>query len=267
MTAVAAALASALAIWLWVGPSSRYGRMHVEPVPPRAASGDRWHGGVAVGAVLVPAVGVLWGGGTGVAVAMVIVLVVSTAALLLRRGRRRAEARRAGAEVAVAAGTVSGLLRAGRIPTLALIEAAADVPLLTGAAAELTMGGDPSDELRRAALKPGRQALARLADAWSISARTGAPLAGVWARTTDMVAAQEEVVRVVEAELAAARSSGRMMACLPAVGLLLGGALGGDPIGFLFGSPVGWVCLVGAGALTCAGLLWLDAIAASAGGR
>lgn len=265
--AALAGVASAVAVWLWVGPSCRHERRHAQPEVPRAASG---HGRgllwflVALGLVMC---GGLVAGGAGAVATLAVAIVGSTVRLLVRRARRRAAVRRAEIEVAVAADAVSGLLRAGRIPTLALVEAAADARVLAGAAAELTAGGDPGDVLRRAAAEPGQQALARLADAWSISARTGAPLAGVWGRTAELVAAQQEVARVVDVELASARSSGRLMAVLPAVGLLLGSALGGDPILFLVGHPIGWVCLVGATVLTCVGLLWLDAIAASVGGR
>ncbi len=267
VVAVGAASASAIAVWLWVGPSARYERIQAQPELPRASSRDgRGVLGLVAAVVLVVCGGVV-GGAAGAMAMLVLALAGSTVAVLVRRGRHRTALRRAGAEVALAADTVAGLLRAGRVPTLALVEAAADAPVLAAAAAELTAGGDPGDVLRRAAVAPGQQALARLADAWSISARTGAPLAGVWGRAAELVAAQQEVARVVDAELASARSSGRLMAALPAVGLLLGGALGGDPLGFLFGHPIGWVCLVGTAVLTCSGLIWLDAIAASAGGR
>ncbi|HRL79500.1 MAG TPA: type II secretion system protein, partial [Propioniciclava sp.] len=121
--------------------------------------------------------------------------------------------------------------------------------------------------LRRLAERPGCAGLAELADAWEIATRTGASLVDAVDVAVQRLAAQEEVDRVVATELAAARLSGIMMAVLPLVGLGLGYALGGNPVGFLIGQPVGWVCLnVGVG-LACAGVAWIDAIAAGAEGR
>ena len=56
------------------------------------------------------------------------------------------------------------------------------------------------------------------------------------------------------------------MAVLPLVGIGLGYALGGDPLGFLLAQPAGWVCLNVGVALVCAGVWWIDAIAAQAEG-
>ena len=53
-----------------------------------------------------------------------------------------------------------------------------------------------------------------------------------------------------------------MLALLPLLGLALGVAVGGDPLGWLLGSPLGWACLgVGIG-LTALGLAWAGRIVA-----
>ena len=54
---------------------------------------------------------------------------------------------------------------------------------------------------------------------------------------------------------------------LPFVGLLLGSGLGGDPLGFLVGAVIGWMCLNVGVALACGGVLWIDTVAQRSGGR
>ena len=66
----------------------------------------------------------------------------------------------------------------------------------------------------------------------------------------------------VEAGLAGARATAAILAGLPLLGLLLGQALGADPVAFLLsGGAGGWLLLIGS-ALICAGLLWSDTIIA-----
>ena len=48
-----------------------------------------------------------------------------------------------------------------------------------------------------------------------------------------------------------------MLALLPAFGLVLGIAVGGDPIGWLLGTPLGVACLVLGLILIALGLFWL----------
>jgi tight adherence protein B len=53
-----------------------------------------------------------------------------------------------------------------------------------------------------------------------------------------------------------------MLALLPALGLLLGVAIGGDPLGWLLGTPLGWACLVAGLLLIATGLAWATRIVA-----
>jgi tight adherence protein B len=68
--------------------------------------------------------------------------------------------------------------------------------------------------------------------------------------------------RQVDAQLAGARATGRLLAGLPVLGLGLGVAIGGSPGDFLLHTPVGAICLSVAVALDIAGLAWMDRIAA-----
>ena len=65
----------------------------------------------------------------------------------------------------------------------------------------------------------------------------------------------------LESELAGPRASGRLMGFLPAVGIALGQSVGSGPTHFLTRTLAGQVCLVTAVALSCAGVLWSEAMA------
>lgn len=53
-----------------------------------------------------------------------------------------------------------------------------------------------------------------------------------------------------------------MLALLPVLGIVLGLAVGGDPIGWLLGTPLGWACLGLGLLLIAAGLAWASRIVA-----
>ena len=79
--------------------------------------------------------------------------------------------------------------------------------------------------------------------------------------TLDQVAtslsADQELNRVVNSELAAARATSKVMAALPPCGIGIGYLLGGDPARWLLAGPAGWACLLPEyswRALVCCGL-------------
>lgn len=267
MAWLAALCAGLAAWWLVPGASEGLGRLDAAPAGPRRR---RVAPRLALVALAV-GVGVLVAGVTagpaGAAGALALGQVAGCAVVLLGRRASRSARTRGRREVVHAGELMAGLLRVGRVPALALVEAAEDAPVLRVAAAELRAGGEASAALRRSAGGSGHEGLVDLAAAWEVSVRTGASLVGAVDATAARLAAEQEVTRVVDAELSAARLGGRVMAGLPLVGLLLGFALGGDPVSFLFGSLAGWVCLnLGVG-LACAGVLWIDTVAERSGGR
>lgn len=264
MTPVAAALIAAVAVWIAILPGE--GALpRLAAVPPQRRPRTR---PLLPLLAVAPGLGAgLLAGPRGVAVAIAGTTAAVTLVRLLagRAARRRAARQRA--EVVHAGELMAGLLRVGRVPSAALAEAAADAPLLQVAAAEHSAGGEAGPALRRAAAEPGCSGLIALAEAWEISLRTGASLVEAVEAAAEELAAAGEVARAVDVELAGARLAGRMLALLPVVGLLLAYALGGDPVVFLTDSAPGWICLnLGVG-LTCAGLLWIEAVSVRSGGR
>jgi tight adherence protein B len=95
-----------------------------------------------------------------------------------------------------------------------------------------------------------------------VAATQGAGLADALDRLVVQDRRAEEVRRQLEAHLAAPRATARMLALLPALGLLLGIAVGGDPLGWLLGTPLGVGCLVLGILLVVAGLTWASRIVA-----
>ncbi|MFJ8161662.1 type II secretion system F family protein [Streptomyces sp. NPDC096136] len=219
----------------------------------------RWREGVALAAgVLVAVLG-----------GSVIPLVLGAASVpLLRRWlrareRERARAARAGAVAALCAAVV-GELRAGAQPGPALTAAlrrTASAPDGPGAAetavlAAAAFGGDVAGALGEAAREPGAEGLAGMAACWRVSVDCGAGLAAGLDRLEGALRAERDRKESLRAQLAGARSTAVVLALLPLVGLLMGTALGADPLRVLLHSPVGWGCLAAGGVLEALGLLW-----------
>lgn len=173
------------------------------------------------------------------------------------RARLRATLRDALAEVVAD-------VRAGQPPERALARALADRDdtVAPQTLAATRWGGDVSEALREDARGSASAILASAAACWSVAATQGAGLADALDRLVAQDRRAEEVRRQLEAHLAAPRATARMLALLPALGLLLGIAVGGDPLGWLLGTPLGVACLVLGLLLVVAGLTWASRIVA-----
>ncbi len=94
--------------------------------------------------------------------------------------------------------------------------------------------------------------------------QTGAGLAPVLEQVAVGLRDQLAADRAVSVALAGARSTARLLAGLPAVGLAMGAGLGVSPLGFLLGTGVGRVCLLVGLAWTSPGWSWTDRLASAA---
>ncbi|MGV4929971.1 type II secretion system F family protein [Streptomyces sp. BHT-5-2] len=184
---------------------------------------------------------------------------------LARQARRRAAERRSAAVIRFC-GAVAAELRAGRQPDRALVAAGAPGPGEAGPAvlAAARYGGDVPGALRAAARQPGAEGLAGAAACWQVAVEGGAGLARGLERIAAGLAVQRDQREELRAQLAGPRATALILALLPVGGLLMGGALGADPLGVLLHTPAGWGCLVVGGLLEWGGVAWTARIVADA---
>lgn len=175
------------------------------------------------------------------------------------RAARRARERRTEA-VIVLCGALIGEVRAGRHPGQALLATARESEGLAGARAAVLaaarFGADVPAALRRAAGEPGAEGLLGLAACWQVAVDSGAGLAAGLERLEGALRAERSQRADLRAQLAGARSTALLLSALPFLGLLLGTALGADPLRVLLHSTAGVGCLVAGGALEGVGLWW-----------
>lgn len=211
---------------------------------------------VVLSVVAVAAVGGLraagWFAASGVA--------TTTIVLMVLRARARAARRMFRVRVAEAADALAGQLRVGKVPGVALCDAAAECPALQAAAAASRLGGDVAEELARAAGRPGGHGLAALAGAWSIGTRSGAPIAELVAQVATELRRAERNEQLLDGEVAGARMAGWLLSALPMAGVVLGYLGGGDPLRFLGSSQLGMFLSLGAVFLVSGGIWWIEGL-------
>lgn len=226
----------------------------------------RWH--VRIGALIPPVVVIVVFGVALAGLPPARVIVVLTAGgvglfglrqVRAERIRRRAQSRRH--EVAEAVGLMAAELRAGVLPQRALASLAPDFAFLASASRAAGLGGDVSAALRRESAAEGCEQLVDVSSAWLVAERSGAPLARVLDRLEVAARDDREIEREVQSGVAPARATGRLMAVLPGVGLLLGSGMGADPIELLTSTVPGALCLAAGSALACSGVAWINRIA------
>ncbi|MGI5470035.1 type II secretion system F family protein [Streptomyces sp. CA-132043] len=128
-------------------------------------------------------------------------------------------------------------------------------------------GGNVPAALREAARLPGAEGLTGVAACWQVAVEGGVGLAAGVERVTVGLRAQRHQQAELNAQLAGARTTALMLALLPAFGLLMGSALGADPLHVLLHTPAGWGLLAVGGLLEWAGVLWTIRIVRAAEGR
>ncbi len=195
--------------------------------------------------------------------------ILAATLLLLRRRRTR---RRGGVEEAAALHgaleVLVGELRVGAHPVAAMEAAAGEArgrvaESLATVAARALLGADVAAGLRSEARRsraPGHWE--RLAVCWQLAQTHGLAIATLMqAAQRDLTERERFRVRV-DAGMAGARATAGILAGLPLLGMLLGHAIGADPVGFLLSGGVGgWLLVIGT-VLIAAGLLWSERITA-----
>jgi tight adherence protein B len=188
-------------------------------------------------------------------------LVLLGARQVWRRRRRRIGAEATATHVLDACEVVAAELAAGRPPDAALAQAAGRWPGLAPAVEAHALGSDVAEAFRRLATTPGADELRAVASAWQVSQHSGHGLADALGRVAARIRARRQTRRVVTSELASARATARLVAALPVIALGMGSGAGGDPWGFLLGTPPGWACLALGLGFGLLGLWWIEVIA------
>ncbi|MFE9495012.1 type II secretion system F family protein [Streptomyces collinus] len=179
----------------------------------------------------------------------------------MRLARQAGRDREARADAVIGlCGALAGEVRAGRQPGEALLRAARDSGGLGDAQAAVVaaarFGGDVPGVLAVAARQPGAEGLLGLAACWRVAVDQGAGLAAGLDRLDGALRAERDQRADLRAQLAGARATALMLAALPALGLLLGSAMGADPLRVLLHSGAGLGCLVAGAVFEAAGTWW-----------
>lgn len=199
--------------------------------------------------------------GPGGALAAALAGATASRRLAARRSTRRSMAAVDG--MAEALRSLVAELRAGAHPATAAESAAIDAEpgaaaAMRGIAAVARLDGDVERALAasRAANPATAHVLTQLARAWILVRRHGLPLADVLDSVRHDLDTRARFTRQVHARMAGPRTSATILAGLPAVGLLLGQAMGAHPVRILTATTPGQLLLVTGTLLTCAGLTW-----------
>jgi tight adherence protein B len=235
---------------------------HRLPGPARPPSVGRYVVGFAAA---IATLGVLTGARQPAVLGLVLAGVVGAAHRLWStraEARARVETRE---RVLETCDLLAAELASGQPAASALARAAEAWPVLGPVASTTALGGDVPASLRLLAARPGAEGLALVAAAWQVAHRTGHGLADALGRLAGSLRESASTDRVVQGELASARATARLVSALPVVALAIGAGSGGDPVGFLLGTPIGWSCLVGGLVLAFVGLAWIESIAAGVG--
>jgi tight adherence protein B len=229
------------------------GRLSELPARPRRIRRDIGPNRVAGLAVCAAVVVVVVVG--GVVLAGAAAAAAAAGWLLIRDATARKQYADRQRDLRIGLRVLIGELEAGARPHAALDAARDAAPLHAeafGAAATAASGSADAGAPLLA-----REDTRSIGLAWQLGADTGMALAGVLDRVAADLHAEQEHRRAVEAVLAGPRASALMLAGLPLVGIVLGGAMGARPLTVLTSTVGGQLlCLAGV-LLDVAGLMWM----------
>jgi len=144
-------------------------------------------------------------------------------------------------------------LGGGRDPASALVAASASASACPEAVAVARTGGDVAAALRASARTPLTRGVAAC---WDVAQGSGTGLAASLATLADAARETERVRAELRTGLAEPRATAVVLAALPLLGLLLGTALGAEPVDWLLGSVPGRIVLLAGLALEGLGAWW-----------
>lgn len=171
--------------------------------------------------------------------------------------RRHVRAEQQRQQIARFAIALADELSAGLPASTALSRAAAECAHVPHTSAAVAGGGDVAEALLADAYHTGSVTLRGLSAAWQVASGSGAGLARACRSLGTAALQRERIRRDLAGHLAGPRSTARILAVLPVVGLFLGSGFGGSPLTWLVGTPVGIVVLTAGLVLEILGLLWV----------
>lgn len=190
-------------------------------------------------------------------------IAVSTAVVTLRQLRNDQLARRRSTATAAFLGHLLGELRAGAGMPQALGAAAAAVTeeaptefrrLVEVTAARTQAGGAGAEVLLDAA--DSAPELADTAQLWRTAEHHGIPLTPLIEQAQSRLDTRARHRAATSASLQGPQATAVVLTLLPVAGVLMGTAMGADPLGLLFGGGLGGMLLVLGVGLSCSGFLW-----------
>ncbi len=195
-------------------------------------------------------------------------LAVVGATMSLRHRRRRRSDRGIdeSRSMETAIDVLVGELRVGAHPATAFAVAADETAgPVAGAcravAARARLGADVAAGLRgvgETAALPSQWE--RLAVCWQLAADHGLAISALMQAAQRDIVERQRFSNQVRAAMAGARATATILAGLPVLAVLMGQAIGANPLSFLLGgAPGGWLLVAGL-MLVCGGLLWADRI-------
>ncbi|PIF01729.1 MAG: hypothetical protein CR979_02065 [Propionibacterium sp.] len=191
-------------------------------------------------------------------------VIIGTISWLIIRSNKQRKAKEATNRIIRFARLMNGKLRIGLVPVTALVESATECGGLDQLVATAKLGGDIPAALRQAANIPGQSGLRQISAAWELSQHSGAPIAGVLDRIVAGLRQDAEAEAELAIELAAARTTGRIMSVLPLAAIGFGYLAGANPIDFITSNWVGELAFVSSVLLAAIGIWWLEKMATRA---
>ena len=177
---------------------------------------------------------------------------------------RSAGPRPSSADPVGAMSAFSAEVRAGSSPGVALQFALQPFPQLCPRTQDaLSAFGDVAAALRLDAAASRQREWAALAAVWELTDRRGVSMVGVADRLAEHGRQVAAARRLLNAELAEARATVRVLALLPVIGLALGTVLGANPVRWLMASSAGHVVIAAAFGFEALGWLWVRVLVRS----